>query len=316
MTSSCTVILTTSPIPSCPSTELLEESLHSLPAVLKQANLVIVFDTPSRLAEQSRLKKGWVAPEIANVYPEYISRVKNLFGPVGTGWFEHKASVSRPQDEQFKSRVVFLQPDRRMGFGWAVHLALKFVATPLVLVLQHDWIFRCCLDSMGDLIDIMLQESAVQYITFITRGTQRYLSTTVTSHANFQGVFDQFSKDPSMERIASLGLVPCMHFFDRPHLCNVDTYQKVFATRICKRGQFLEDSFGTCYLTGIQQAKGKEEAFAAWQEFGCFLYCPEDGSNIVLSHTHGRLVLEKKAQMERIQAYIAKNNKAMGDINH
>ena len=80
-------------------------------------------------------------------------------------------------------------------------------------------------------------------------------------------------------------------------------YRQLLASGLCKKGQFIEDTIGTAYLSSIQQAKSADAAFEAWLCNGCYIFHPDGGSNIVLSHLHGRLVLEERSQAERIRNY-------------
>jgi hypothetical protein len=55
-----------------------------------------------------------------------------------------------------------------LGFAHAVNCGLQFVQTPLVLVLQHDWMFVKEI-PLEEILDEMLQNDEITYITFPTK---------------------------------------------------------------------------------------------------------------------------------------------------
>jgi hypothetical protein len=76
-----TLVLTTSPTPSAPSTELLEAILTSFrqccPALLG-CRVILVLDTYDRVGAEPRLKKGRVNEEGAKVFNQYKENAKQL----------------------------------------------------------------------------------------------------------------------------------------------------------------------------------------------------------------------------------------------
>lgn len=78
---SVTVIITTSPTPSAPSTELLSAVIASFSKhcpFLLSCPVIIVFDTFDRVSHTARLKKGQVTPEGAQAYESYRANVQHL----------------------------------------------------------------------------------------------------------------------------------------------------------------------------------------------------------------------------------------------
>ncbi len=158
-----TLVITTSPTPSAPSTELLSGVLASFEthcAALLRCRVIVVFDTYEQVTTTPRLKKGHVTPETADKYSAYKENVKTLFldafaggGAAQTtppltetaGEAEYGSphlttpvpfSVTSTQD----GRVRFIEAQgRRLGFGLGVRSALRAVTTPYVWIHQHDW---------------------------------------------------------------------------------------------------------------------------------------------------------------------------------
>ncbi|KAI1634662.1 hypothetical protein F4809DRAFT_504871 [Biscogniauxia mediterranea] len=162
-----TLIITTSPTPSAPSTELVEATLAAFrahcPALLSRGcRVVVVLDTYDRVGASARLKKGQVTPEGAALAEAYRRNVRALvlreygYG-CGDGELELELELERGGLAEYGSpcvetnavayatrrtpdrRVTFIEPERRLGFGLAVREALRAAATPYVWVQQHDW---------------------------------------------------------------------------------------------------------------------------------------------------------------------------------
>ncbi|GKT65720.1 hypothetical protein ColTof4_03514 [Colletotrichum tofieldiae] len=159
-----TLIITTSPTPSAPSTELLDAVFQSIRlhcADLLLCRIIVILDTFERIGEVARLKKGQVTEEGARDFRRYTDNVKHLvletYGQIDSkdeliqeqgeaeyGYNGRAASVTtnvatytvnRTQDR----RVSFVEPSERLGFGLAVRTALRITTTPYVWIHQHDW---------------------------------------------------------------------------------------------------------------------------------------------------------------------------------
>ncbi|KAK3936583.1 hypothetical protein QBC46DRAFT_366819 [Diplogelasinospora grovesii] len=178
-----TLIITTSPTPSAPSTELLSAIILSFrkhcPALV-ECPVVVVLDTYDRIAPQARLKKGQVTPEGAANFELYKQNAKDLVvqeyccaaarsgGPAavelrvsegeaeyGSGAYLREQTnipltITRAED----GRVTFIEPQQRLGFGLAVRSALRLTQTPYVWVQQHDWTLVTDI-PLGPLLDVM-----------------------------------------------------------------------------------------------------------------------------------------------------------------
>ena len=183
-----TLIITTSSVPSAPSTELLSEVLASIaqhcPTLLR-CKVVVVIDTYDRITDEPRLKKGCVTLEGAGKFEAYRGNVKRLFlhtfcasdagdfqsspaeAEFGSPFKEENSvplMVSRTGDERF----TFIEPEARIGFSLAVRAALRVVTTPYVWVHQHDWTLQCAIPVAG-MLEVMAShdgnpEVPVKYI--------------------------------------------------------------------------------------------------------------------------------------------------------
>ncbi|KAE8147039.1 hypothetical protein BDV25DRAFT_143125 [Aspergillus avenaceus] len=96
-----TTILTTSPTPSLPSTELISSILHSFtthcPRLLKSP-IIVVFDTTDKISANPRLKRGEASLDTGEKYALYRENVKRLV----LSCYSHCPSQENrdPQDER------------------------------------------------------------------------------------------------------------------------------------------------------------------------------------------------------------------------
>lgn len=163
-----TLIITTSPTPSAPSTELLSQiilSFHQHCPGLTRCRVILVLDTYDHISSTARLKKGHVTAEGAKSYIEYKENAKQFIlrkYASGEGSSEEPAVqklIEEAGEAEFGSLayahqnntvplsitktpdgcVMFIEPSQRLGFGLAVRSALRLTETPYVWIQQHDW---------------------------------------------------------------------------------------------------------------------------------------------------------------------------------
>jgi hypothetical protein len=159
-----TVVVTTSPIKSHPSTELLERTFETFlrggPAFAYHCRKVIVCDgcrtrdestTKKHANDKQAMRNGIVSPAQAEAYAEFKQRLRQLCAAASpTTTATMSSSVSRSEEEEPRSlpplspfsNSVVEELDERMGYGYALRHALHHcVATPYVIVIQHDRTF-------------------------------------------------------------------------------------------------------------------------------------------------------------------------------
>lgn len=307
-----TILLTTSPTPSAPCTELVSSVLSSLPSSLYKLNLIISFDgfTISKNS-RGRLKKGQIPQSMAEAYPPYIENVKSLFNTTVTpehfdGRMHTYISEASNPSHKHGGHITFIRHKYRQGFGFSIKAALEYCKSTNVLVMQHDWIFVPPNPPLFDLLNILTTEEEVNYITFIARQTVRYEQSTGKNHNRKKAVFSA-SRQLRSTRPYPNDLIACMHFLDRPHLCCVSLYRKIFSSKVVRRGDFIEDTMGCQYLSLIVSAPSDDESILKWLTFGCWIYYPRDGTDISIRHLSGRTNLVKVEQEARVRNYIDEN---------
>ncbi|KAL6252538.1 hypothetical protein RBB50_000257 [Rhinocladiella similis] len=308
-----TIILTTSPTPSIPSTELISGVLQSLAPSLSTVPLIITFDgftvCQNDKYRDGRLKKGQVPLQMAEAYPSYITNVKRLFSQpdipvVQEGVLE--AIISRTDGERC---VTFIQHRRHQGFALCVVSALRYCTTPFVLVLQHDWVFEIE-PPIQRLLTILQDERGVNYITFVAKNFKRYELTMGSTNVRLRAVFDAARAMRHGLEYES-DLVACLHFYDRPHLASVTKYYEILEMfPKLRKGDFLEDAIGTKFSYSISNACSNEEAVRAWKRIGTWMYAPDGGFSRTVRHTSGRTTMTEEQEKARKQAYISENHLA------
>ena len=170
-----TLIITTSPTPTNPSTELLSAVLESFsrhcPDLLA-CKVILVIDTYDQITPRAQLKKGHVTAEGAASFHLYKEKVKSLIlthfqrepREQPTTQKEDVAEFGSPDDpanivkliitQTEDEHVTFIEPTSRLGFGLAVRSALRIVETPYIWVHQHDWTLATDI-PLGPLLDLM-----------------------------------------------------------------------------------------------------------------------------------------------------------------
>ncbi|KAF7167796.1 hypothetical protein CNMCM5623_000984 [Aspergillus felis] len=303
-----TVIITTSPAPSNPATDLIASVLQSFQlhcAGLTDARVVVVFDTFERITSQSRLKKGHASPEVAENYELYKSNIKELILQI----YHHEQgsqAVSQSHAEAefgFDGRVellisqtddckiTFIEPVARLGFGLAVRSALRVVETPYVWVQQHDWALVADI-PLEPLLEIMQGSESegddaapVKYVSFPSVRMKRYaVSPHVTDHPGLRDLTTSLKRDfvTRSQPEKKISLTPLFFWFDKPHVASTAHYlARVFPTRLAmRRGEFIEDKIGQRARTQMKEGQ--------WAKWATWLYYPDEGDLLCLRHLMGR----------------------------
>lgn len=328
--SKCTVIITTSLVPSAPSTNLISQVLASFEqycAILLACNVIVVFDTYDRVTEQARLKKGCVTPHGAKGFDAYKQNVKHLIlekysqaqdndftlstaeAEFGSP-FKEENSISLQITQTEDHQVTFIEPEGRLGFGLAVRSALRIVETPYVWVHQHDWTLQSSIPLDG-ILDVMEtqhhnQVAPIRYICLPSIRLLRYADQSDNErYPSFQSLTRKLRRDytANEERGATtIPLTPLFFWHDKPHLASTAHYmERVFPSRMAtKRGTFIEDTIGQ---RARLQIKDDPEQFKKW---ATWLYYPDNGHQLCLRHLEGRVWKGIEEQKKDVEMWKAK----------
>lgn len=332
-----TLIITTSPTPSAPSTELLSTiiaSFRDFCPVLLRCRVVVVFDTYDRIAPKNQLKKGSVTAEGAEKYPAYKENVKSFilqeflqpkssvrreplvveegqaeYGSPGIATHFVPLKVSRTEDK----RVTFIEPSERVGFGLAVRSALRTVETPYVWVQQHDWELFSSV-PVEQIVSVMKDQSRENApIEYVCLPSARMLSYATSAHVcpfpALRGLTSSLKRDfrllSGSGGEVSIPLTPLFFWHDKTHIASTAHYlARIFPSRLAMpRGAFIEDHVG-------QRARNqmKEGSFQKW---ACWLYYPDDGKTQCLRHLHGRTWRGLEAEKKKADAWRLQNGQQL-----
>ena len=218
-----TVIITSSPVRSNPSTRMLSECIASLDrnAGLSKCRKLIMCDG-FKVRQRSLRKQGVVTDEEAELYCTYVRNV---------------ARLCREDPAFRRTRLVRLA--RRQGSAYAIREALEaHVRTPFVLIIPHDCVIARPL-KLADLVAAMHgQPERIRYVKLPGRSTAHYADAV---HAQY-GV----RLRPSMDILPGATLTPMLRYMDNAAVVSVGYLrEKVFVPGSgVRRGTFIEDTYG------------------------------------------------------------------------
>ena len=227
-----TVLITTSPIPSAPSTALLETLLCSLDqvAALRTCPVIVVFDGIGAVIEHDappNYKRSRIHAEHARAYGEYKQNARALLAAQ-------------------RRHIRTLELTTWHGCALATRAALEQVQTPLVMLLQHDQVLLRDFDAQG-LLDAMCAHPAMlRYVALPSRTTLRYA----------ERVRERFGLElPEPRVLPELGtpLLPLLMWFDKPHLTWAAHLRTLYETTPFAPGSFVEDVVGRAQLDWLQE---------------------------------------------------------------
>ena len=260
-----TIVITTSPIPSIPSTALLEALLKSFEHVndLHGCKVIIVCDGIG-IVLSTDAKPNWkcskVNPKHVTAYKEYTSNVERL-----------AACLQRP------SEALVLHD--RHGCGLAVKAALDRVQTPFVMVVQHDQLFLRNVNVGGVLAAMHAHPAVLRYVGIQSRTTLRYKERVAD---RFGIALDEFIAHPHL----SSPLLPLLMYYDKPHIVWTEHLrERVYANGAVKPGDFVEDVLGRAQMEDI-----KANGIRAHGKYGTWVLCDDEDSPATY-HLSGRKVV-------------------------
>ncbi|GAP88022.1 putative alcohol dehydrogenase [Rosellinia necatrix] len=320
-----TLIVTTSPTPSAPSTDLISDILGSFrlhcPSLLS-CRVVVVFDTYDRIGDCMRLKKGQVTPEGAEAVEQYKANVKDLvlgawypetepashvfagaqslaeYGSPRLGDNHVALSTRRTAD----GRVTFIEPAARLGFGLAVRSALRAAETPYVWVQQHDWplVRDIPLRSLVGVMQASEDDGDAPPVRYVCLPAVRMLSYATSAHVmpfpalralterlkgDFLPPHTSASDDNNGDGDDAASAVPLTPLFFWHDKPHVASAAHYLARVFPSR---LAIARGDFIEDSIGQRARTQMKQGNWAKWACWLYYPGGGREVCLQHRHGR----------------------------
>lgn len=325
-----TVIITTSPTPSAPSTELLTSVLtsfrHHSPALLT-CRVIVTIDNYEYISAKARLKKGHVTRDGAQHFEVYKVNIRQLvlqewdapcdnltldqdiaeYGSVGDSTNTVPLTILKTNNEQ----VTFIEASKRLGFGLAVRSALRQVKTAYVWVHQHDWTLQADI-PVSAMVEIMEAaendlEVPIKYICMPSVRMLSYASQfAVANFPALKSISTRLKHDftPRSQSQCVVPLTPLFFWHDKPHIASTSHYlARVFPSRLAmQRGAFIEDTIG-------QRARNQMKE-GNWHKWACWLYYPDEGKQLCLKHLDGRVWRGVEGELKQRSVWMAHNRAA------
>ncbi|CAJ1418456.1 unnamed protein product [Effrenium voratum] len=252
------VVLVTSPIPSHPSCQLIDEVISSFDLIdgLQDCPLIIVADGVKVGPGRSKWNKGKVDEQTFEKYLEYISSLR----------CKYEAGRSQSQ--------VIGPLEQRVNFGHALLRGLQEVKTELVLVVQHDRVFAERF-SMHNVVKFFDTFADLRYVGFQT--VPDYMKYAVSKLGGWA----------RSEKPAAPGLIPCFMWYDSTHVCRTQQLAALIKQEV-RPGEFIDSSYGCRLLDEIRARKEDWSWEYHMKHFGLFLYCEPQIARPMVRHVSGR----------------------------
>lgn len=177
-----TIVITTSPIKSNPSTELLERVLETFllgggPTFAYGCRKVIVCDgcrqkgestTKRHANDKQAMRNGIVTADQLRNYVQFKENLKRRCDEAGSV----RPGETRPASPFVNTTVEEL--DFRHGYGFALkHAVTECVSTPYVMVIQHDRTFMRP-TPIAETVDAMWHDPKIKYVGMSMRSNLLY----------------------------------------------------------------------------------------------------------------------------------------------
>ncbi|KAK4031191.1 hypothetical protein C8A01DRAFT_42325 [Parachaetomium inaequale] len=322
-----TLIITTSPTPSAPSTDLLSQILISFrehcPG-LAECRVILVLDTYDHISSTARLKKGHVTAEGARKYAEYKENAKRLilqeyassrhghreddlleeygeaeFG--STAYAQQTNTVPLTITKTEDGRIVFIEPLQRLGFGLAVRSALRLTETPYVWIQQHDWALVSDL-PLGPLLAIMQQHSQPSAADLDDFEAVRV----PIKYVCFPSVrMVEYARSDHVMQFPALRALTNLHKQNFTVKSEDGNHVKIPLTplffwhdkpHVAETAHYLDQVFSTraalprgAFIEDTIGHRARTEMKDGhWRKWACWLYYPDEGKQLCMRHLKGR----------------------------
>jgi len=280
-----TILIQTSPIPSHPSTALLEALFRSFDKVKNirvLAKIYILCDGYDEISaeeeEQGKdgIKRGRVSSDVAQRYREHLKLLRRKLDQPP---FAPSQSYSKDSncDDNCISQVEMIELPQRHGSAPAIKAAfdMGYVTTPFVCVAQHDNFFVSEV-PLPSVLQTMMDNDWLKCVHFMSTATIDYVKKTRRRY--------DMDLEPLVRRnegMLEYSLIPLVFWFGRTAISRTDYYTDFVLDRPLRLGDHLEELLGVKQLRDMQQ-RGPANAHPLWGNFVL------DQGREVLYHLSGR----------------------------
>ena len=295
-----TILIQTSPIPSHPSTALLEALFRSFDRHMKGirslAKIYILCDGFDEVEDDDRVdgqsgdkkrkdgtKRGRVSRDVAGRYREHLKQMRAKLDrpPFAVAPSSSCGDTCGASGDCQNSRAVeMIELPERHGSACAIKAAfdMGLVTTPFVMVAQHDNFFVSDV-SLPSILEAMTHTEWIKCLHFISTATLDYVK---KSRRRYGIDLEPFVRHDVDNLDGSL--VPLLFWYGRTAISRTDYYNSfVLKERTLRVGDHFEELLGVEELRDIEK-RGVAEAHPFWGNFVL------DQGKEVLYHLSGRRV--------------------------
>jgi len=294
-----TVLIQTSPIPSHPSTALLEALFRSFDRhvedIRRLAQIYILCDGYEEVDDcneggdpasgdtkgKDGTKRGRVTKDLARRYRQHLQQLRDKLDRPPFAAAVPEGGDSRSQSHA-SCTVEMIELPERHGSARAIKAAFDrgLVTTPFVMVAQHDNFFVSDV-PLPSILGTMMDNEWIKCLHFISTATMDYVKKTERRYS--------IDLEPFVRRnVGDLtgSLVPLVFWYGRTAISRTDYYTDfVLKGRTLRAGDHLEELLGVEQLRDVQ-TRGMDVAHPAWGNF----VLDARGSREVMYHLSGRRV--------------------------
>ena len=291
-----TILIQTSPIPSHPSTALLEALFRSFDRHVKDirhlAQIYILCDgfdevedddvgggqTPANDNKKRKdgTKRGRVTRDVAGRYRDHLQNLRTKLDQLPFA----APGLERGESSQTCHAVEMIELPERHGSACAIKAAfdMGLVTTPFVMVAQHDNFFVSDVD-LPSIIGTMTDNEWIKCLHCISTATIDYVQKV---RRRYDIDLEPFVRQDLGDLKGSI--IPLLFWYGRTAISRTDYYTDfVLKERTLRLGDHLEELLGERQLRDIQK-KGVEDAHPRWGNFVL------DQGKEVIYHLSGRRV--------------------------
>lgn len=305
-----TVIVQTSPLPSHPSTALLEALFRSFDRVthLKECNIFILADgceddkhfvdkkggaaeINEKKNKSVNYKHGTVSQDTASDYRLHLHLLQNKID-----------NQHVPFNSSGNGTIQLLKLPHRHGSARAISAAFEILSvhTPYVLIAQHDNFFVRDVTYLQQLINYMEIENTkswLQCVHFPSTATLNYVQKVKRRYGlDIQQLCKKAPQDMSL--IHHGVFIPLVFWYGRTHIARTKYYtEKILCEFTLKAGDHLEELWGTKQLNEVLELKKYDDfekmlatLHATYGNYVFFDIEKVDEQHEVLYHMSGRKV--------------------------
>jgi hypothetical protein len=202
LTEQLSIIITTSPIKSHPSTSLIDQTINSFKRTphLIDCPIIILcdgFKTKSS-GNKNEYKSCVITEEVKEKYLEFISRLKKKYLNEEPSNEEINENISNNDkddtNDKKPSNVTIIVQNSNFGFSSNVKFGLEKVLTPFVMIVQHDQVFQRFV-NIEKVIESMTNNSDIHYVGMMSCSDRQYINKNYNSNSKFNSFYKDLEKE-------------------------------------------------------------------------------------------------------------------------